>query len=309
MSALLPQMAGPVFLADGGIETDLIFNRGIDLPHFASFVLHGDPEGEEVIRRYFRDYLAIGERHGHGLVLETLTWRASPDWGDLLGYDALGLYDVNRRAAELLLDLRANEGNGAVVVSGCIGPRGDAYTGWGDMSADQAAEYHGAQVATLAASGVDLISALTLTNAAEATGIALAARHHGIPAVISFTVETDGRLPDGTDLVAAIEAVDRSTERWPSYYMINCAHPDHFAEVVTEHREALGRVGGIRANASRLSHRELDERPDLDDGDPVEFGSQLASLRAVLPRLTVLGGCCGTDHRHIEQIALALGAV
>ena len=300
---VLPQLGDEVFLTDGGIETDLIYRRGIDIPEFASFVLHDDPEAEPVVRDYFRDYLRTSAETGHGLVLETLTWRASADWGHTLGYNAARLREANQRAVAFLLDLRDQEAESPVVVSGCVGPRGDAYSDLGSMDGDAAEEYHRIQVAVLAAAGVDLVSALTLTNVAEAVGVARAARACSIPAVISFTVETDGALPDGTSLAAAIAAVDEATEGAPAYYMVNCAHPDHFAAVLAGSDPSLGRVRGVRANASRKSHAELDESEELDDGDPTEFGSQLAALHRSQPHINVLGGCCGTDHRHIEAIA------
>ena len=299
----LPQLSDTVFLTDGGIETDLIYRRGIDIPEFASFVLHDDADAEPVVRDYFLDYLRTAAATGHGLVLETLTWRASSDWGEALGYDTPRLRDVNERAAAFLLDLRAQDADTTVVVSGCIGPRGDAYSDLGSMDGDAAAEYHGVQISVLAAAGVDLVSALTLTNVAEAVGVARAARECSIPSVISFTVETDGALPDGTSLAAAIAAVDVATDNAPAYYMVNCAHPDHFTDVLAGNEPSLGRVRGVRANASRKSHAELDVSETLDDGDPTEFGAQLAALHHRQPQINVLGGCCGTDHRHIAAIA------
>ena len=301
----LPQLGDDVFLTDGGLETDLIFRRGLDLPEFASFVLHDDPDAEEVVREYFRDYLRTGATTGHGLVLETLTWRASADWGTRLGYDAVRLHDVNQRAVEFLLDLREREAESTVVVSGCIGPRGDAYSDLGSMGEDEAEAYHSTQVAVLTASGVDLVSALTLTNTAEAIGIARAARACDIPVVISFTVETDGALPDGMQLGTAIATVDEATEQAPIYYMINCAHPEHFNDAIAQPDRSIQRIRGVRANASRKSHAELDDSDELDDGDPVEFGIQLAELHSRVPHISVLGGCCGTDHRHIEAITHA----
>ena len=301
----LPQMGDELFLTDGGLETDLIFHRGVDLPLFASFVLHEDPSAEVVVRDYFRDYLRIGADMGLGMVFETLTWRASSDWGDQLGYDAARLSAVNERAAAFLLELRAVEADSPVVVSGCVGPRGDAYADLGSMSSDDAQSYHSAQIEVLAASGVDLVSALTITNTPEAIGIVRAAADRGVPVVVSFTVETDGTLPTGERLADAIEAVDGATGAAAAYFMVNCAHPDHFAEVLAGGDPSLRRVRGVRANASRKSHAELDEAEDLDDGDPVEFGAQLAELRSRDPQITVLGGCCGTDHRHVNEIGQA----
>lgn len=303
--AALPQLGTDVFLTDGGLETDLIFHRGIDLPQFASFPLHDDASKEEVVRDYFRDYLRIGAQTGHGLVLETLTWRASADWGALLGYDAATLRRLNERAVKFLLELRDQETDTPVVISGCIGPRGDAYSDLGSMDEHEAQRFHSAQVAVLAASGVDLVSALTITNTAEAIGIVHAARESNVPVVISFTVETDGALPTGMALDQAIAEVDGATAQGPAYYMINCAHPDHFEAVLANPAGSLRRIGGIRANASRKSHAELDESEELDDGDPAELGTRLASIHTRYPHINVLGGCCGTDDRHIAAIAHA----
>lgn len=303
--SVLPQMGDDLFLTDGGIETDLIFRRGFDLPEFASFVVHDDPDAESVVREYFLDYLRTGAELGYGLVLETLTWRASSAWGAGLGYDEGRLRDVNQRAAAFLLDLRDAEADTTVVVSGCIGPRGDAYTDLGSADAAAAHRYHQPQVEILADAGVDMVSALTLTNPAEAIGISRAAVASEIPVVISFTVETDGVLPTGMSLAEAIAAVDDATDQAPEYYMVNCAHPEHFRGLFDESDPSLDRIRGVRANASRQSHAELDESEVLDDGDPTEFGLQLAALHAEIPRITVLGGCCGTDHRHIEAVAIA----
>jgi S-methylmethionine-dependent homocysteine/selenocysteine methylase len=302
---MLPQTAGEVFLTDGGVETDLIFNRGIDLPEFASFVLHDDADAERVVREYFRGFLRVGETYGRGLVLETLTWRASSDWGTRLGYDATRLRDVNRRAVDFLVGLREREAGCTVVVSGCIGPRGDAYSDLGSMDADEAEAYHRPQVEALAGAGVDLVTALTLTNPPEAIGVVRAAQASSVPVVIAFTVETDGALPDGTALAEAVTAVDAATGSAPSYFMVNCAHPDHFGTVLESGEPALARIRGVRVNASRRTHAELDESEDLDAGDPEELGAQVAGLHAHLPHLNVLGGCCGTDDRHIEAIAVA----
>lgn len=299
----LPQLGGSVFLTDGGLETDLIFHHGVDLPEFASFVLHENADGEALLRDYYDDYLLIASQGGVGLVLETATWRASADWGVKIGYDAAQLRDVNKRSVEFFKGLRVSDVDGTVVISGCVGPRGDAYTDLGPASADEAFFYHLPQVEVLADSGVDLVSAFTLTNVAEAIGFVRAAEARSIPAVVSFTVETDGRLPSGMTLPDAIAAVDSETDAAAAYFMINCAHPDHFAPVLDGSEPALNRVRGVRANASRLSHAELDESTELDDGDPDEFGAQMVAVHASRSHINVLGGCCGTDARHIAAIA------
>jgi S-methylmethionine-dependent homocysteine/selenocysteine methylase len=283
------------------METTLIFHEGLDLPNFASFVLLDDPAGLQALRDYYRTYLEIARNRGVGIVLDTPTWRANRDWGERLGYSAEDLADVNRRAVELLENLRQP----GMRVSGCLGPRGDGYRVDSAMSADEAEEYHSPQVETFAATSADLVSALTLTYAEEATGIVRAANQAGTPVVISFTVETDGRLPSGQPLGDAIEQVDAETAGGAAYFMINCAHPSHF-EGVLEPAPWLERLHGLRANASKKSHAELDESEELDEGDPAELAAAYAELRNRLPNLNVVGGCCGTDHRHIDAISAAV---
>ena len=302
--APLSQLDGRTFITDAGMETVLIYRDGLELPEFASFVLLDDPAGIEALRSYYGEYVAIAERHGFGIVLDTPTWRANPDWGARLGYSAEGLDDVNRRGVALLEEVREAAGNGVdVLISGCIGPRGDGYVVGEVMSAKEAQEYHSAQVATFASTNSDLVSALTLNYASEAVGIARAAAEAGIPSVISFTVETDGRLPSGQELRDALAEVDEATGGAPAYYMVNCAHPTHFEDVLAG--GGLDRVRGLRANASTKSHAELDEAEELDQGDPDDLAERYRGLRPLLPNLTVVGGCCGTDERHIEAICVA----
>jgi homocysteine S-methyltransferase len=303
----LPQLDGGLFLADGGIETTLIFHDGLELPDFAAFDLFERPEGEAALRKYFRAYTTVARRLGVGLVLESATWRANPDWAARLGYDRERLAEVNRRSIRQLEDVRAESATDAtpIVLSGCLGPRGDGYDPRRTMSVAEAEAYHRDQVATFAGTAADLVTAITMNHVEEAVGIALAARRAGMPAVISFTVETDGRLPTGQTLRAAIEQVDAATGSHPAYYMINCAHPTHFDHVL-DGGPWTGRIRGLRANASRQSHAELNESPVLDVGDPLELGGQYAELRrSRLPRLNVMGGCCGTDDRHVEAIGQA----
>ncbi|HEX2258030.1 MAG TPA: homocysteine S-methyltransferase family protein [Afifellaceae bacterium] len=300
----LPQLDGGLYLTDGGIETSLIFLDGLDLPYFAAFDLLKDSEGRDALRRYFRRYAEIARRNGTGFILESATWRASPDWGAKLGYSEEALAEANVLAVGMLAGLREEleTGRTHMVVSGCIGPRGDGYDPGAAMTPAEAEDYHAFQVRIFAETEADMVTAITMTNAAEATGIAWAARAAKLPVAISFTVETDGRLPTGQPLGEAIGEVDAATGRTPAYFMVNCAHPTHFAHVF-EDAPWLRRVRGIRANASKCSHAELDAAPDLDAGDPFELGRDYAAIRDRFPWINVLGGCCGTDHRHIEQIA------
>lgn len=302
----LPQLDGSLFLTDGGIETTLIFREGLSLPDFAAFDLLKSAEGEDALRRYFRAYAAIARRQRTGIVLESATWRANADWGARLGYSPEDLAEVNRKAIRLLEEIRAEDDAGTrAVISGCVGPRGDGYQPGLTMSEDAAREYHAAQVETFAATEADMVSAITMNYAEEAVGIALAARAAGMPVAISFTVETDGSLATGQSLRDAIAQVEAASSGYPAYYMLNCAHPSHFEGVLAPEEPWVGRIRGLRANASARSHAELNESTELDAGDPLALGADHARLKRKLPALNVLGGCCGTDERHVEQMALA----
>jgi homocysteine S-methyltransferase len=301
----LPHQTDTKFLLDGGCETTLIFHDKIDLPHFASFTLLETQEGTAVLRHYFQRYLELAQSRGLGIILETPTWRASADWGALLGYDADRLATANKRAVELMIEIRdaAQPADIPIIVSGCIGPRGDGYVAGAEMTAEEAEAYHRPQIEALKAAGVEMATALTMTYSKEAIGITRAAKAAGIPIVVSFTVETDGNLPTGQPLGDAIAETDRATGEAPIYYMVNCAHPDHFSGVLAG--TWLDRIGGVRANASRMSHAELDEAEVLDEGDPEEFGRLHNALVEILPNVHALGGCCGTDHRHVGAVAHA----
>lgn len=292
-------------LTDSGLETDLVFHGGFDLPCFAAFPLLDDPAGAQALDRYYREHAQVAADAGVPFLFETPTWRANPDWGARVGYDLDALAGVNRRAVAMVRGCGEAFADAlpGFVVSGCVGPRGDGYAPTEVMGAAQAQDYHRWQIGVLADAGADLVTAMTLTYVAEAIGIVNAADAVGIPAVVGFTVETDGRLPDGTPLRDAIEQTDRETDASAVHFLINCAHPTHFASVLQGEAEWTTRVGAVRANASRMSHAELDESEQLDDGDPVELSDQYADLRERLPRLVVLGGCCGTDVRHVQAIA------
>jgi S-methylmethionine-dependent homocysteine/selenocysteine methylase len=299
----LPQLSGSLFLTDGGLETTLIFHEGIDLLAFAAFVLLENEDGCETLRKYYRRYANIARDYNVGFILESMTWRASQDWGKKLGYSSEQITDFNRKGIELLQGIR-REYEGAIphmVMSGCIGPRGDGYNADISMTASEAEAYHRTQIATFRETEADMVAAFTIPYIAEGIGIALAARSEEMPVVISFTVETDGRLPSGEMLKDAIEKVDTATNNAPAYYMINCAHPTHFVDVL-ELDLWTQRIRAIRANASTKSHAELNEATELDEGNPQELGSQYLDLVGRLENLNILGGCCGTDHRHVTEM-------
>ncbi len=304
----LPQLAGTLFMTDGGIETTLIFQEGFDLPEFAAVDLLRSEAGTEALRAYYTRYAELAGELGLNFVLESPTWRASPGWAARLGYSPAELDRLNRRAIALMEEVRElyQRPEASFVISGCIGPAGDGYSPSELLSAEAAESYHSTQIATFAGTSADMVSAITMTYAAEAVGIVRAASRVGLPAAISFTVETDGRLPSGQPLGEAIEQVDEETQRAAAYFMINCAHPTHFEHVLTPEAPWLQRVRGIRANASTKSHAELDEATTLDDGDPDDLARRHRELRSLLPKLNVVGGCCGTDHRHVAAICRAM---
>ncbi len=294
-----------LMLTDGGLETVLVFEDGRDLPAFAAFPLIENDEGRDRLRRYYRDYMRVATDAGSGYVLETPTWRANPHWGAELDYSLDDLRRVSFLSVELAQGLRDEwDGQGQTLVSGCIGPRGDGYVPGQTMSSDEAAAYHRTQVTDLADAGADLVGAFTLNYVEEGVGVAAAAAERGIPSVIGFTVETDGRLATGTPLGEAIEQVDAATGGAPAWFMVNCAHPEHVLAGLPDTDEAwLSRIGAYRANSSRMSHAELDEAEVLDPGDPKDLGSGYLKLRDRLPELHVIGGCCGTDVGHVSAIA------
>ena len=306
----LPQLRGELFLTDGGLETTLIFHEGLALPCFAAFDLLKNAEGTAVLRRYFERYAEVARRHDVGLVLESPSWRANPDWAAKLGYDARALAEANRRSVRLLLEIREafEAGRTKIVISGDLGPRGDGYKPAARMTVAEAQAYHAPQIRLFVETDADMVAALTMNYPEEGLGITLAAKEAGMPVVISFTTETDGRLPSGDALDEAIARTDEASGGYPVYYMINCTHPTHLEGALERGGGWRDRVRGLRANASRRSHAELDESPTLDAGNPEELGRQYQQLRSAFPRLSVVGGCCGTDHRHVEAICLAMQA-
>ncbi len=293
------------FLSDGGLETLMIFDKGYDLPCFSAAVLLDSEQGRADLIAYFERFIGIARQNGRGFVMDAPTWRAGTAWAGPLGLTVRDVIDTNTRAVAFVSAIRDRlETDGTpILINGLVGPAGDAYAPDTQLEPQDALLIHAPQVHALGEAGVDLISAMTLTHAGEAIGIARAAQEIDVPVAIAFTLETDGRLPSGQPLGEAIAEVDAATGTGPLYYMINCAHPDHFGHVLDTYAAWTLRIGGIRANASRMSHAELDEAEELDAGDPVELGQLNAALLARLPNIRVIGGCCGTDHRHVGCIA------
>lgn len=300
----LPHLGNRTFLTDGGLETSLIFLDGMDLPCFASFPLLDTAEGRASLKKYFDPYLQSAKRHGTGFILGTPTWRANTDWGAKLNYSQADLDRINRDSVDFARELRKayETSSSPIVIEGALGPRGDGYRADTLMSVEEATRYHLPQIIAFRDAGADMVGAYTMNYFEEAAGIAIAAKQAGIPVAVSFTVETDGQLPTGETLRSAVERLDKLTGNAPAYYMINCAHPEHF-NTVLEKGAWLERIRGVRANASTKSHAELDESTELDIGDIPGLATHYRDLQKRLPKLAVIGGCCGTDHRHIEAIS------
>jgi S-methylmethionine-dependent homocysteine/selenocysteine methylase len=303
----LPQLCGDMFLTDAGVETDLIFNHGIEIREFAAHTLLPTPEGRVALTRYFEGFLRLAKEMDTGFILDSVTWKAHVHWASSLRASSAELRAANEDSLHFIASLRERFGGNAkpIVLNAIMGPRGDAYRPEAEIAMDTAENYFTEQLGWLAATEADMVTALTFNQAGEAAGLARAARAAGLPAVVSFTVETNGALPTGQRLSDAIKQVDGATDGYPSYFMINCAHPDHFAGVLQDAPWAR-RIRGVRANASRRSHAELDSAPELDRGDPHELAGQYRELADRMPWLNVFGGCCGSDLRHVIEIAHAL---
>jgi S-methylmethionine-dependent homocysteine/selenocysteine methylase len=297
----LPQLGEGIFVSYTGMETDLIFNRGIDLPGFASYPLLETEEGRDTVRGYYAQLIDMARQKGVGVLLESITWVANRDRGAAIGYSPKTLKKFNIAAIDLIARVREEEGDLPTILSAQMGPRGDCYAPTERMTADEAEAYHGEQMETISQTEADLVNACTLCYPEEAIGIVRAGERFKMPVVTAFTVETDGRLPTGMPLREAIETVDDATDGSAAYFMINCAHPDHFSGVLTDGRW-MQRLRGVVTNASRCSHAKLDESEELDDGDPEELGELVGALCKKFPHFTVVGGCCGTDMRHLRRI-------
>lgn len=306
----LPHQTDDIFLTDGGSETWLMYKRGFELPNFSAFHLLNHKKANEALREYYAAFASVAVKLGTPFIFDSLTYRASRDWGALLGYSAEGLAEMNHKCIELYRACAAEAGLATenIVLSGCIGPKGDAYKTNHGLTAQGAESYHSEQIETFKAAGADIVTALTLSTTDEAIGIARASAKAGLPSVIAFTIEKDRKLRSGETLKQAIQTVDAATSNAPAYYMINCAHPVDFGPSLTGEPWA-DRIRGLRANASSLDHGTLCKLGHLDEGNPDELAGQYVDIRSAHPKMNVFGGCCGTDHVHVETIGRALLAV
>ena len=304
MKRPLPHETDQRYLVFAATGTDLIFNRGMELPGFASFPLNEDPKAQPVVVDQMRDLVQVAKDNGLGCIIDTLTWMANRDRAAPHGYDADRLAALNRTAVRLMRDLRDEVDAEDVLLALCLGPSRDAYARLEPMSVADARDYHRVQIGTISDMGVDLIHAYTFNQAKEAAGVVLAAKECDIPIVVSLVVETDGRLDNGQPLEDAMAEIDSLTDAGAAYFMVNCAHPDHFSHVLNGNP----RLKGVVVNASRLSHAELDDAEEVDEGDPDELGAAVARLVRAFPAISVVGGCCGSDMRHMRRMAEEIAA-
>ena len=294
----------------GGFETWMQYVDGFTLRHFCGFELLNDTRGEACLRDYHRKVVEAAVANGFGVINEGLHYRASRDWGALTGYSREGLEEINLRGIEFYRDFAREYASDTtpMLVSGAIGPKGDAYSIGRLPDAAEAEEYHAEQIQTFRKAGADMVTAMTFSSVEEAIGLARAAKAVQMPVVISFIVARGGRLQGGEMLEEAITTVDAQTGQAPAYYMINCTHPTEFAPGLTP-GSWTARLGGFMPNAVAMETLDLCKLGHLEDGDPEELGGQMAELAARFRHVNVWGGCCGTDGRHIGQITRKVAAV
>ncbi len=307
---VLPQLDGRLMTTGGGFETWLQYVDGFKLRHFCGFELLDDARGAACLERYQRKLVEAAVAQGFGVINEGLHYRASRDWGTLIGYSREALEEINIRGIEFYRAI-AREYHSAetpMIVGGAIGPRGDAYQTGAIIDAASAEDYHAEQIQTLKKAGADMITAMTFSSVEEAIGISRAAASVDIPIVVSFFVKGGGLLSGGETLEQAIEKVDAATGTAPAYYMINCTHPTEFEPALTA-GSWMKRLGGFMPNAVAMETLELCKLGHLEDGDPEELGGQMGELARRFPHINVWGGCCGTDGRHIGRIAHSVGQI
>jgi S-methylmethionine-dependent homocysteine/selenocysteine methylase len=299
------QRDGQLFLTDGGIETEIMYKWGFDLPHFAMYPLLDNADATAAMRGMYRRYLDVVAKHGLSALMGGLDYRASPDWGALLGYSREGLAEANLRSITFLRELATEYGDNIpqILIAGYVGPRGDAYKVNRTMTEAEAEDYHAVQLATLKAGDVDLAWAFTFNNIPEAIGAARAAARIEVPLAISFTVDGTSRLKSGPSLAEAVETVDAETgEAAPAFYTLNCSHPVEFEPGLTP-GAWIGRVRGFRPNASKKDKIALCKLGHLEEGDPFELGCLMGDLARRYLHMDIWGGCCGTGDVHLDEIA------
>ncbi|POF32988.1 homocysteine S-methyltransferase family protein [Roseibium marinum] len=295
---------GRYYLTEGGTETEIMYKWGFELPEFAMFPLLEKRKSADVIRGMYRRYLDVVARYGHSALIGGFDYRASPDWGAKLGYSASALAEANLRSIQFLKDVAAEYEADipSMLFSGYVGPRGDAYGLNMSVTEESAEEYHSVQIETLARAGVDLVWALTFNNPAEAIGVVRAARRLNLPVAVSFSLDSTHRLKSGFPLSRAIAIVDEATNGYPAFYSLNCSHPQEF-EPALEDWNWTSRLRSIRPNAAKMDKIALCKLGHLEEGDPEELGRLMADVFRRHPHMDIWGGCCGTGHVHLEEIA------
>jgi S-methylmethionine-dependent homocysteine/selenocysteine methylase len=300
-----PRLENKFYLTEGGTETDVLYKWGFELPEFAMFPLLDDPKADQVIRDIYRRYFDVAEKHDTGMLIVGHDYRASPDWGAKLGYTPEGLADMERRTIGFLDSIRREYEDRVsdVYIAGGVGPRGDAYGTGGGITEAEAEDYHSVQLTTLKSTPADMAIALTINNIAEAVGIVRAAESIDIPIGISLTLTTEGRLGSGPTLRDAIETIEEKTNGAAAWFGTNCSHPLEFASALADDGPWRDRLRYVRPNAAKMDKVALCKLGHLEDGDPVELGEQMGGVARRFPRADILGGCCGTDERHLGEIA------
>ncbi|HSP29842.1 MAG TPA: homocysteine S-methyltransferase family protein [Ilumatobacteraceae bacterium] len=303
------QRPGVRYLAEGGQETEILYKYGFDLPHFAMLPLLDDPRAMAELGGMYERYLDTAATHGFGALMGGFDYRASPDWAALLGYSPAALEELQLRAIAFLRDTATPylDQLPAVLFAGIVGPRGDAYTLDQRMTAEQAQDYHSTQIATLALAKVDLVEAMTFNSVPEAVGVARAAADAGLPASISFTLDSNHRLHSGPTLRDAVESVDAECgDARPAFYGINCSHPLEFLPAI-EPGSWFERVRCLRPNAAMMDKIALCTLGHLESGDPVDLGRRMGEIAQQHPHIDIWGGCCGTWETHLDEIARTVG--
>lgn len=308
--APFPREDGLLYLAEGGVETEIMYRHGHRLREFAMFELMDDPAAVTDMRDMYRRYLDVAARHGFAVLMAGFDYRASPDWGDKLGYSPEGLREMQHKCIDFLRDAARPYADQLprVAVAGCIGPRGDAYALNHDITAEEAEAYHAIQMDTLRDCGVDIVWAATINNVPEAVGIARAAAAAGLPLNLSFTLDSDHRLQSGPSLREAIEATDaQAGAAQPDSYGINCSHPLEF-EPALEPGDWVRRIRSLRPNAAKMDKVALCQLGHIEEGDPEDLGRTMGDLARRMPDVDIWGGCCGTWDKHFDRIAHHVGA-
>jgi homocysteine S-methyltransferase len=293
-------------LGEGAVIERLRRNSQFDLdPHIVNSAFIYDKDKRAALSGIYRQYLDIGLKYNLPLLLSTPTWRASRERIEKAGYEKT---DVNGDNFRFLDGIRKSYGHYAnkIVICGLLSCRGDAYSQSEALTSNDAHEFHSWQANRLAETGVDFLLAATLPALSEATGLATALAATGKPYIISFVLRSEGTLLDSTPLKDAISIIDTDVNPTPIAYMANCTHASIFKSAmmhdINSSATVRKRVEGLLANTAALNPEELDDSEELVEEDPQIFGKSVASLHGELG-LKILGGCCGTDGRHIDNLA------